>query len=101
MTLDLLAALLLAHLVADYPLQDRWMATRKHEDADALLVHILVHGVATSALVALSTDPTLLAAVAVGVIVVSHGVIDLFDLHIRWDQTAHLATLLVIWAVVG
>lgn len=101
MTLDLLAALLLAHLVADFPLQANWIAHNKHDDDLALLAHVAIHGAVTAIAVAAAGFPTgdvVAAAVAVAGF---HTSIDYQRLPIRWDQTAHLATLLVIWAVVG
>lgn len=89
----LLASLLVAHMVADYPLQPDWVASNKHTDTDALVSHAVVHGATASVLSALFVDVGVAAAIAIPLAFV-HGAIDRFDLHIRWDQTAHLASVL-------
>lgn len=99
MTLDLLAALLLAHLVADYPLQANWIANNKNDDELALLAHVWIHLAVTAVLVAsIGEPPRTVALVSIAVAGV-HTTIDYNRLPIRWDQTAHLLALVVIWGV--
>lgn len=90
--MDTIGALLLAHMVADYPLQTDWMAENKHEGGRALEVHSIVHGVCAT-VVLIGHGPV---SVPIGAsIALWHWGIDYQDLPIRWDQTAHLLTAVV------
>jgi len=89
-------ALLLSHMVADYPLQTDWIAENKHgEPGAALLAHVIIHGVVTAVVVSFVATNLFAFSIACFVTVI-HGLIDLADLHIRWDQTAHLASVLFL-----
>lgn len=96
---SLYAALLAAHLIADYPLQTEWMVQNKHDHAFALLSHGVFHVAVTAAL--LTSTVTLLGAIGLGLVVGAvHVAVDAIDLHIRWDQTAHFGFLTAIYAAV-
>jgi hypothetical protein len=93
--LPALAALLTAHMVADYPLQMNWMAENKHEHIAPLLSHSLIHGTTGATLLYLvGVSPVTAGIVGVELFVV-HFLIDYSDLSIRWDQTAHF--LSIVW----
>lgn len=93
---ELLAALLLSHMVADYPLQTNWMAENKHDSVDALLQHSAVHALCTFAFVAVFTASLPDAAACSSLLFGLHAVIDAQNLPIRWDQTAHLSWIIIV-----
>jgi hypothetical protein len=93
----ILSGLLLAHFVADYPLQTNWMAQNKHDKDIALFVHTLVHTVTTFAFVYALSGMFHGAVGFACFIFVSHFLIDASELHIRWDQTAHIGVIVVLW----
>jgi len=94
-----LGALLVAHMVADYPLQTEWVATNKHDEIPALVAHSVDHaGVALLLLIWIGVSLDVAFPTA-GAVFVTHGVIDSLDLHIRWDQTAHLLTTVALGGV--
>ncbi|AFZ74551.1 DUF3307 domain-containing protein [Natronobacterium gregoryi] len=101
MALETLGALLLAHFVADYPLQTDWMAANKHSDRKALALHAYVHGFAVLLFLPLATSSGLVIAGASAYVVAVHGTIDAFDFHIRWDQTAHLLSIVAVAVLVA
>lgn len=93
---ETLVALALAHLLADFVLQTDWMVENKRRPA-AFLLHIAIVGLASWACLGLA-----LAPVALGLVTLSHGLIDWIKA--RWggpglgpflaDQTAHAAMIL-------
>lgn len=100
MFMQLLGALLAAHMIADYPLQTNWMAEHKHgEPGAALASHAAVHGVMSLALSA-TTIPSHQAVGIACLVFVSHALTDMANLHIRWDQTVHFAVSVGLASVV-
>jgi len=87
-----IGALLLAHMVADYPLQTDWMASNKHNSLKALLSHSVIHGLVAGVTLALSGVETHIALATGMATLTWHAGIDSLNLHIRWDQTSHLLT---------
>lgn len=94
--ISVLGSLLLAHMVADYPLQTDWMAENKHDDPDALISHSVVHAVVAFIAVWALSGPVGMAVAIAFPLGIIHGTIDAQDWFIRWDQTAHLLTAVVL-----
>jgi hypothetical protein len=98
--METLLTLFAAHLVGDFVLQSRWIVARKRNFL-VLLTHVLIVMAATSALLG-SAD-----AVALGVIFVSHLLLDALKTYLLPDRIAtfivdqllHLAVLVGIAAV--
>jgi len=98
---NVIGALLLAHMIADYPLQTDWIAANKHDSHKALYIHSVIHGIVVEvALMAIGWH--IWPAFGVGIIVLClHGLVDNANLSIRWDQTAHLVSIVAIAWVMG
>ena len=94
---ETLLALLVAHLVADFPLQPDWMIRRKRNPA-VLGLHVLI--VAAIAALALGGWPTTLLAILVG----THLAMDAIKVYLlkdtlatfTLDQVVHLAVILAL-----
>lgn len=105
--------LLTAHLIADFPLQADWMATRKLDSPLVRATHVYVHVWAT-AMFLLWTQPLPILCAVLGWIAVSHYVIDSrrwVDPKPGWandgklwvwlnDQILHLVSLSFVPAVI-
>lgn len=91
-------ALLLPHLIADFPLQPTWLVRLKRRSWVGLALHVSVHGVITALLIA---NPSQYGKVLL-VLLLSHFAIDWLKLHLPdaspsvgfvLDQVAHGAVL--------
>ncbi|MEZ4658300.1 MAG: DUF3307 domain-containing protein [Caldilineaceae bacterium] len=103
--MNLFAALLLGHLIGDFPLQTNRIAQSKHENRMMLVSHVLIHICVTAALLNNPFDNLLLLCM----IGCSHYFIDssrvgvIFNGGARgflFDQTSHLASLSLIASIV-
>jgi len=82
--------IILAHLIADYVLQNDWMAREKTKRGLVALWHGIVHGLVYTAMLALAgagagADPFGIM-LAISTIIITHAVIDRFRLakHLIW-----------------
>jgi hypothetical protein len=99
--MDLLASLVLAHLIADFPLQMNWIFRLKHHHWAGVLLHSAIHGLVAAALLQdpLGHWPLLVT------LCVAHFAIDWLKLQMSFrvrslgfalDQIAHLLTLVLL-----
>jgi hypothetical protein len=95
--LQVLAILLAAHMVADYPLQSDWLADNKHSSTIALWSHTATHACisALGLLYATGLSNRIVASTVIAIFGL-HAAIDAQEFSIRWDQTAHLVTLVAL-----
>ncbi|MGX5914012.1 DUF3307 domain-containing protein [Aliidiomarina sp. Khilg15.8] len=111
--MTLLLWLLLAHVIGDFYLQKtEWVEDRhrRHASSSGLFKHIVTHLLLTAlALVAASMTTDLIGwfgfVVVLGIIVISHFIIDVIKSYARegvlsllLDQAAHLAIIVALWA---
>lgn len=99
--MDVLATLLLAHLIADFPLQTNWVFKIKTQSSWGIAVHVGIHLLVTAVLIKEPITYWLMLA-SLGVV---HFIIDWVKLRLParqqtpgfiLDQIAHLLTLLLI-----
>lgn len=99
--MNLFAALLLGHLIGDFPLQTNRIAQSKHESQGILLLHVLIHIWVTAALI---ENPWENAPLLI-LIGCSHYLIDLAKAHVEsscssrdflFDQITHISSLSII-----
>jgi len=93
LTQTILMTLALAHMFADYPFQTDWMAANKHTSSLALSIHVAIHGIVAGILL-WATAPIVYALMASISVMVFHAVIDVMNLNIRDDQTAHILSFI-------
>lgn len=90
-----LAALLLAHILADFTFQTDWIAANKHDDSRAMALHIGTHAIIAG--VGLATVTSLPAAALFAALYAeAHLVVDLVKPRppINVDQTFHLGFII-------
>lgn len=99
--MDLYAALLLAHLIADFPLQTSTIYALKVKSWKGVVIHVTVHVAVTLLLV----DPLQSALPLVAILAVAHFVTDQLKVHWpvehQWpgfllDQVAHILVLIFL-----
>ena len=90
------SALMVAHFLGDYVLQNNWMALNKDKDWHAMFAHV---GVYTSVFAALNFIPGVnITLGAIALILISHAFIDPAKARWKWigafsDQFLHIAIL--------
>ena len=99
--MNILAALILGHLIGDFPLQTNRIAQSKHENQSMLVIHVLIHVCVTAALIKNPFDNVLLLTM----IGCAHYLIDLTKFSngnsgpsrcFLFDQVIHLTSLSLI-----